>query len=442
MTNYSLIFSVLHKETVTTARKNAQINIHSEVTWELLLHSLTDLQWCKIYMMMLHGTKNSDSPIVESRPKEMALLPPLSTNRKCIQKCDSVDDDSDDESRASQFLTTRWRSKPKKGHDRLTVNQSSMSDSFVLPRINGSSQSSNTEHHDRTTRKSRTSLSFPTRTRDTCIPLSKSCPALMNNTWRRSSRVGDTPDGYEDDDEDEDEFTDSESSPRDLQSRSHNSELLRVRRSNAQIDENCNHRDDITDGVVRKLAKLESPRGKHNHLQGKDCHHPKTKESETKLPDIFNNPNGLSQQLFKCPDQCDKSSSQTSQGRTRHGNIKSKSHGKGKEPEFRVPASVEGVRDNSFDMGCSPWDANGKSEAAQPPNDNASDRQSNYSKPSTRVAKKKRKQQKRQRTNEQLDRPNLIRDVSQADIKCRNWLVEGHQENAPKLATSEQPEVV
>ncbi|XP_071799204.1 uncharacterized protein [Asterias amurensis] len=386
-------------------------------------------------MMMLHGTQHSDSPVVESRPKEVSLLPPLSTNRKCIQKnCDSADD-SDEESRTSQFLTTRWRSKSKKGPDRLTVNQSSMSDSFVLPRINGSSQS-NTEHHDRSTRKSRTSLSFPKRSRDTCIPLSKSCPSLMNNAWRRSSRVGDTPDGYEDDnddDTDDDEFEDSESSQRDLKSRSHNSELLRLRKSNCHIDENCNHHKDMTDGVVRKLAKLESPRGKNNHRQ-----HSKTKESETKFPDIFNSPNSLStsQQLFKKPDLCEQSkNTQISQGhtKTRLGNLKSKPSCESIEPEFRIPEYVEGVRDNSVDMDCSPWDANGKVEA---------DRQQ-YSKPSTRVGKKKRKQQKRQRTHgEQLDKPNLIRDVTQADIKCRTWLVEGHQESAPKLATSEQSEVI
>ena len=393
-------------------------------------------------MMMLQGTKHSDSPAVDARPKEVTLLPPLSTNRKCIKDCDS-DEDCDEGTRTAQFLNTRWRAKSKRAQDRLALNKSSMSDSFVLPRINGSLQST-TEHHERSNRKSRTSLSYPKRTWDTCIPFSKSCPALMNNTWRRSSR-GESPDyEYEDD-----TFEGSDDDERDLKSKSYNTEVLRTcaRKSNSKVNEHVNHHNDITEGVVCKLAKLESPQSKNYHaahLQERSRYHSKSKEADTMFPNIFN-PNGLSQQLFKSPDQagneCD-NCPQSSQENTRvhQSNIKvPRSLGKSTNPESRV-SDVDGTKDNSDAMDYSPWDTSAidKGKTGLLPVDDV-DRQSNITKP-TRAAKKKQKQ-KRQRPVGEQERPHLPRDVSQADIKCINWLAEGQQENTSQLTTSEQPKV-
>ncbi|XP_038066590.1 uncharacterized protein LOC119736643 [Patiria miniata] len=398
-------------------------------------------------MMMLQGSSLSDSPVVDGRQKDV-FLPPLNAHRRCTgtNDCASVQDSDEATARNTQFLSTRWRAKPKKGQSRLEVNQSSMSDSFVLPRINGSSSQISTEHHDRT---SRTSLSLPSRTRDTCLPLSKSCPALMGNPRRQIS--GEESPNYEYGYDDEDDFEESDNS-RDFISVSCNADLLtngRKRDGKHGYSDASNSQDDITDGVVRKLSKLESPRskasqhGSHHHRNPHHQHHQhsKTKEADTTLPDIFV-PNGVS---FRLPPNQDHPQKTTTRGnkelhKTRQREVKRQSSDeRTNEQERRVPEiGLTGLAgDNSYALDPSPWQKSGAIEAADtPPAADPAGKQSHHSYHQSSKGSKKKRKEKKQRSVEQ-DRPHLLRDTTQADIKCMNWLAEGHQEEgADQLSSS------
>ncbi|XP_022097363.1 uncharacterized protein LOC110982902 [Acanthaster planci] len=379
--------------------------------------------------MMLHGSKLSDSPVVDGRQKDV-FLPPISTHRKCagVNNCaPSEGSDDEDTAKSSQFLSTRWRAKPPKGQSRLEVNQSSMSDSFVLPRINGSSSQSKAEHHDR---KSRTSLSLPSRTRDPCLTLSKSCPALMSNP-RRRTLGGDSPDAkYEYDDD----FDESDNL-RDIKSVSLNADTVTARKRDGSQSGNHSgssvHPEDITDGVVHKLAKLESPRSKNSH-HGSHYHHhhqqqpPKTKEPDTTLPDIFV-PNGLALRITQNTQQTTHGQRGESKKRLakRQSSVERRS-----EQDYLVPGLVDftsGLNDNLCALDPSPWQTSATEEAGTPSVTDPTGNLSTLSHhPSTKGSKKKRKQKKQ--VSLEQDRPHLLRDTTQADIKCMTWLTEGHQE--------------
>ncbi len=221
-----------------------------------------------------------------------AFLPPI-----CVNKLDSgdnaseedeVDDGTDMPAPSGDVPRKLRRTKHKHHHhhpphiNRCT-NKSSMSDSFVLPLIGLGGTGSKRDPGWRENRAA-THPDRKNERRHNGIPISKSCPILGRHRYNAI----DYDDDFESDDEDSDTDTDFKSMSFNVgSSGGAMSNRSRLKDKNFNLTD---HQDEMTSGVLCKLAKLESPRrvdSMDQLLHNASSNNTPSSCGGTKLPNIF-----------------------------------------------------------------------------------------------------------------------------------------------------------